>query len=200
MLSFVFGFATVFGNNNSTAQDMGADEEGSVASNESSPSDVGSVPSNEPSPSGIGSTPSSEPNLANAKAPSLAGNVDSSHQGVTDGATELVPAYQVECTAAGVCKVDKDTFKGWRTFHGFCAACHAQDAVGSTFAPSLLDRTKGMNKARFMEVLANGVIGQSGVMPGWKENPNVMPKADQLWGYIRARADGVLGVGRPGKL
>ena len=108
--------------------------------------------------------------------------------------------YQVECAEDGSCKVDKQTFKGWRTFHAFCHVCHAQDAVGSTFAPSLLDRLKGMTRERFQEVLMNGYTGQVGVMPAWKDNPNVSGQADELWSYLRARSDGALGTGRPGKL
>ena len=46
--------------------------------------------------------------------------------------------YQVVCTEEGKsCKVDGATYKGWRTYHAACHVCHAQDAVGSTFAPSL---------------------------------------------------------------
>jgi mono/diheme cytochrome c family protein len=110
--------------------------------------------------------------------------------------------YTVECTAGSptVCQVDKQTYIGWRTYHATCHVCHAQDAVGSTFAPSLVERLQAIDEARFMDVLANGYTGQIGVMPGWKDNPNVNKKYNELYGYLKARADGALPPGRPKKL
>lgn len=115
------------------------------------------------------------------------------------------PPYTVECEkneAEGVtvCKVDKQTFIGWRTYHAVCHVCHAQDAVGSTFAPSLVERVGVISEERFMDVLDNGYTGQIGVMPAWKDNPNVNKRYDALYSYLKARADGVLPPGRPQKL
>ncbi len=111
--------------------------------------------------------------------------------------------YTVNCEESGgkrVCKVDKGTYVGWRTYHAVCHACHAQDAVGSTFAPSLVERLKVIDEARFMDVMDNGYTGQIGVMPGWKDNPNVNKKYDELYAYLKARSDGVLPPGRPKRL
>jgi mono/diheme cytochrome c family protein len=91
--------------------------------------------------------------------------------------------YKVECAEGGApCRVDKSTYVGWRTYHGVCHVCHAQDAVGSSFAPNLLDRLQGVEKERFVDVVLNGFTGQIGVMPGWKEDPNVLPRIDDLDG------------------
>ena len=62
--------------------------------------------------------------------------------------------YQVACAEEGrpPCKVDKATYKGWRTYHSTCHVCHAQDAIGSTFAPSLLLRLKGMDKEKIQKI------------------------------------------------
>jgi hypothetical protein len=38
------------------------------------------------------------------------------------------------------------------------------------------------------------------VMPAWGQNLNIDPYIDDLWAYLKARADGVLGPGRPQKL
>jgi mono/diheme cytochrome c family protein len=111
--------------------------------------------------------------------------------------------YSVACEETGgktVCKVDKRTYVGWRTYHAVCHVCHAQDAVGSTFAPSLIERLKVIDEARFMDVIANGYSGQIGVMPGWKDNPNVNKKYNELYGYLKARSDGALAPGRPKRL
>lgn len=112
--------------------------------------------------------------------------------------------YSVECgqvndAGESFCYVDKDTYIGWRTYHGFCHVCHAQDAVGSTFAPSLLVRMKesDMTRELFVERMDNGFTGQVGVMPPWKENPNVSKRYVELYAYLMARADGALPPGRP---
>ena len=96
-----------------------------------------------------------------------------------------------------LCKVDKKTYIGWRTFSANCLRCHGQDGVGSTFAPSLVERMKEIDKARFMESVANGYKGQVGIMPPWKDNPNVTKRYEELYGYLRARAEGTLLPGRP---
>jgi len=114
--------------------------------------------------------------------------------------------YSVECgqvNDAGeeFCYVDGDTYIGWRTFHGFCHVCHAQDAVGSTFAPNLLERMResDMTKDLFVERLNDGFTGQVGVMPPWKDNPNVSKRYVELYAYLTARASDALPPGRPKK-
>ena len=116
-------------------------------------------------------------------------------------------AYEqiIECgtdaeTGVNVCKVDKKTYIGWRTYSSNCLRCHGQDGVGSTFAPSLIERLKVTDKARFMKSVAEGYTGQIGVMPPWKDNPNVAKRYEQLWGYLSARSDGRLGAGRPKRI
>ena len=122
------------------------------------------------------------------------------------GATETADAagddqkyYDVDCSQVDesggrICLTDLETYVGWRTFHATCHACHGQNAVGSSFAPSLL---KDIPKERFVDVVMNGYTGQIGVMPAWGENPNVKDFVDELYAYQQARADGVLLPGRP---
>jgi cytochrome c5 len=107
--------------------------------------------------------------------------------------------YDVDCSQTDesgkrTCVTDKGTYVGWRTFHATCHACHGQNAVGSSFAPSLI---KHIDKERFVNVVTNGLSGQIGVMPAWGENPNVKDFIDELYAYQQARADGVLLPGRP---
>lgn len=112
--------------------------------------------------------------------------------------------YTVICQNTGqgrkTCKVDRKTYVGWRTYHAFCYQCHAQDAVGSSFAPSLVDRLKAIDRERFVSSVMNGFKGQIGVMPAWKDNPNVSRRIDELYAYLRARSDGALGLGKPERL
>jgi hypothetical protein len=115
--------------------------------------------------------------------------------------TEL---YSVECGQVNddgepFCYVDSDTYIGWRTFHGFCHVCHAQDAVGSTFAPNLLKRMQDFDFDMFVDSTANGYTGQVGVMPAWKDNPNISKRYKELFAYLKARSDGALPPGRPKK-
>ncbi|NKC11520.1 MAG: cytochrome C [Gammaproteobacteria bacterium] len=123
---------------------------------------------------------------------------------VTAPATAEKQPYTVQCETAATsgthCKVDKATYIGWRTYHAFCHVCHAQDAVGSTFAPGLLERMREIDKARYLQSLNEGYTGQIGVMPAWKDNPNVNKRYEQLYAYLRARSDGVLPPGRPKRL
>lgn len=109
--------------------------------------------------------------------------------------------YTVECDSGGNnCKVDKATYIGWRTFNSACHVCHAQDGVGSTFAPSLVKRLTEIDKAEFMNAMENGFKGQVGVMPAWKDDPNVNRYFEELYSYLMARADGILPTGRPGRI
>jgi hypothetical protein len=57
-----------------------------------------------------------------------------------------------------------------------------------------------IDKAAFMKAMNEGFTGQMGVMPPWKQDPNVNKYFEELWSYLLARADGVLKPGRPKRL
>ena len=110
------------------------------------------------------------------------------------------PPYEghIECETPGdarTCKIDLWLTRGYRAFSQ-CQVCHGLDGSGSTIGPSLLDKMNEIDRARFMDVVANGYQGQIGVMPPWKENPNVMKYVDQLYAYLMARSDRVLPGGK----
>ena len=107
--------------------------------------------------------------------------------------------YTVQCNG-DKCKVDKKTYIGWRQFHATCHVCHGQDAVGTTIAPNLVEKLKQIDKERFMDVVHNGYKGQIGVMPAWKDDPNVNKYFEEFYAYLKARSDGVLGPGRPERI
>jgi mono/diheme cytochrome c family protein len=113
--------------------------------------------------------------------------------------------WTVECpadaTAAEACKVDRDTYNGWRSFSTHCLACHGGSAMGSSFAPNLMDRLNAhVDHERFIHVLKNGYVGKMGAMPSFATNPGVLKDTDRIYRYLRARADRVLPPGRPAKL
>jgi hypothetical protein len=103
--------------------------------------------------------------------------------------------------------VDQHTFIGYLHYEDTCYWCHGQDATGSTFAPSLVDALQTLSHHEFENIAVNGgvVNGQSigyptsnvFVMLAMGTNPNVMCYLDDIYAYLRARSDGVIGRGRP---
>lgn len=109
---------------------------------------------------------------------------------------EGIPTYKV---VDG--RVDRGTYNGYRRFHNSCHVCHGADALGSTFAPPLADAMNRIDYYTFLEVVASGrqVAGATGnrVMPAFGTDPNVMNHIDDIYRYLKARAEGDLGRGRP---
>jgi mono/diheme cytochrome c family protein len=95
-------------------------------------------------------------------------------------------------------RVDARTYNGFRRYHAGCNHCHGPDGMGSTVGPSLIDRLPPIE--RFRAIVLNGVSEGGGVMKGFDGDPNVSPYLDDIYAYLQARTDGVLGRGRPHKL
>jgi methanol metabolism-related c-type cytochrome len=75
--------------------------------------------------------------------------------------------------------------------------------MGSSYAPALVDSMKRMNYTDFLGIVASGRqntgAGKENVMPAFGTNLNVMCYIDDLYVYLRARAQGDLPRGRPAK-
>jgi hypothetical protein len=125
-------------------------------------------------------------------------------------------------------KVDEATFRGWRAYHSACHTCHGVDGTGTSIAPNLVARVKDLSANDFtIKVLTSyRIVLQSGDtvaddatairqaiaeevskrgnrelnMPAWEGDPKVRPRLLDLYAYLRARADGALGPGRPEQL
>ena len=101
-------------------------------------------------------------------------------------------------------KVDRGTYNGYRRYHSSCHVCHGPDGLGSSFAPALVDSLKSIDYVAFAEVVVNGRQAQgatgNSVMPSFAFDPNVMEYMNDIYGYLKARADGVLERGRPQRL
>ena len=95
-------------------------------------------------------------------------------------------------------KVDARTYNGFRRYHAGCNHCHGPDGTGSTFGPSLVETLIDVDA--FRQVVREGRTNGTSVMKGFADDPNVAPYIDDIYGYLQARADGVLGRGRPAKL
>ena len=95
-------------------------------------------------------------------------------------------------------KADPDTVRGYLTYTAKCMPCHGPDGLGSSFAPSLVRAVQRRTFDDFQETVRNGrsiLPGQ--VMPPFGDDAVVMAHVDDIWRYLKARADGVLGRGRP---
>jgi mono/diheme cytochrome c family protein len=101
-------------------------------------------------------------------------------------------------------KVDKKTFNGWRRYTESCLRCHGPDGAGSSYGPDLVESVKHTSQDEFNEVVVNGRTNVSAsstsVMPPFGEVEDVVTYLDDIWAYLTARADGVLGRGRPPRI
>jgi mono/diheme cytochrome c family protein len=101
-------------------------------------------------------------------------------------------------------KVDKKTFNGWRRYTESCLRCHGPDGAGSSYGPDLVDSAKRLTQDEFNEIVVNGRTNVSAattsVMPPFGEVEDVVIYLDDIWAYLKARADGALGRGRPPRI
>jgi mono/diheme cytochrome c family protein len=101
-------------------------------------------------------------------------------------------------------KVDKGTFNGWRRYTESCLRCHGPDGAGSSYAPVLLESLKSMSEDDFNEVVVNGRVdvkpGKQSVMPAFGTVEDVVLYLHDIYAYLKARSDGVLGRGRPPRI
>lgn len=112
---------------------------------------------------------------------------------------EGYPTYKIQQDGT----VDWYTYSGYRRYHSECHVCHGPDGEGSTYAPGLKDSLKTMNYVDFMSVVAAGrknvTTSQESVMPAFGLNKNVACYMDDLFVYLRARANDAWGRARPSK-
>lgn len=90
-------------------------------------------------------------------------------------------------------RIDAGTVEGWKVYRGIgtCATCHGpvgQGGVGPALVESLKEK---ITKDLFVEVVSNGRDGT--MMKPFGENAIVMENLDNIYAYLKARADGVLG-------
>lgn len=125
-------------------------------------------------------------------------------------------------------KVDEATYRGWQIYHSTCHGCHGVDATGTPVGPSLVERMQGMSAHDFtVKVLTSyRIVLDAGsvhtddptavreaivaevlrrergevVMPAWESNDKVRPHLLDLYAYLKARADGALGTGKPQRI
>lgn len=109
------------------------------------------------------------------------------------------PTYHISSDGT----VDWYTFSGFRRYHAECHTCHGPDGEGSTYAPGLVQSLKTMSYPEFMLVVATGrTVNRPDIqsaMPALGTDRNVACFLDDIYVYLKARADGGLPRGRPAK-
>jgi methanol metabolism-related c-type cytochrome len=101
-------------------------------------------------------------------------------------------------------KVDFGTYNGYRRYHSFCHVCHGPDGLGSSYAPAMVDSIPRIGYQGYVEAVVYGKkdVSQSQqlVMPAFGEVADVINYIDDIYAYLKARADGAIGRGRPERL
>jgi methanol metabolism-related c-type cytochrome len=109
------------------------------------------------------------------------------------------PTYKIEADGT----VDWYSYSGYRRYHSECHVCHGPDGMGSSYAPALKDSLKTTSYGDFLSTVASGRknvnTAQENVMPAFGDNPNVACYMDDIFIYLRARANNALGRVRPAK-
>jgi methanol metabolism-related c-type cytochrome len=109
------------------------------------------------------------------------------------------PTYNIKSDGT----VDWYTYSGYRRYHSECHVCHGPDGEGSSYAPALKDSVKTMSYADFVSIVVGGRrnvnTASENVMPAFGTNPNVICYLDDIYVYLRARANGAWGRVRPEK-
>jgi methanol metabolism-related c-type cytochrome len=109
------------------------------------------------------------------------------------------PTFKVQ----GDGTVDWYTYSGFRRYHSDCHVCHGPDGEGSSYAPALSHSLKTMSFSEFASVVVGGRknvnTAQENVMPAFGTNPNVMCYLNDIYVYLRARANDAVPRGRPQK-
>ena len=92
-------------------------------------------------------------------------------------------------------------YDGWKQYVLLCERCHGEDALGTSFAPSLVAslRPDGSipNTDRFMELMRKGRTDKG--MPAASTLGLDTAYFAGLYQYLKGRSDGVLRGGRPAR-
>ena len=99
--------------------------------------------------------------------------------------------------------VDWYTYSGFRRYHSECHVCHGPDGMGSSYAPALAYSLKTLSYNDFMGIVVAGKktvnTAENLVMPSFGLDKNVMCYADDIYVYLRGRANDAVPRGRPAK-
>ncbi len=95
--------------------------------------------------------------------------------------------------------VDTDTYNGWKQYELNCSRCHGEFGVGTSFAPALVVSLKDDGTIPSPELFITTVCAgrPDKGMPSWCALGLEMDKIQKIYKYLKGRADGKIGIGRP---
>jgi mono/diheme cytochrome c family protein len=144
------------------------------------------------------------PALVHAQAASDPGQTNVQEEIVQPGAVEAEIAWENKPYEVVDGKVDSGTFNGYRRYQSHCRVCHGPDGLGSSYAPPLIESLAQIGYDGYLEAVMYGIENVSqteqSVMPAFAEVEEVVNHVDDIYSYLKARADGVIGRGRPERL
>jgi mono/diheme cytochrome c family protein len=92
-----------------------------------------------------------------------------------------------------------EAYQGWKQYELNCSRCHGELGVGSSFAPalvvSLTDSGTINTKELFVQTVCAGRPDKG--MPSWCALGLEMDKIQNIYAYLKGRADGKIHLGRP---
>jgi hypothetical protein len=95
--------------------------------------------------------------------------------------------------------LDNETYQGWKQFELNCSRCHGEYAVGTSFAPALVESLKEggtiPTKQAFITTVCAGRPDKG--MPSWCALGLEMATIERIYLYVKGRADGHISAGRP---
>jgi len=101
-------------------------------------------------------------------------------------------------------EVDQHVYNGFRRYGEACLRCHGPDGAGSSYAPNLTESLKRLSYDDVVNVIINGRknvnSANNNVMPSFGTTEDVVNYMDDIYGYLKARSDGQLGLGRPKRI
>jgi mono/diheme cytochrome c family protein len=112
--------------------------------------------------------------------------------------SSAILAEEAPYTVTNGKELDAETYSGFKLFRNWCARCHGTYGQGMV-GPNLADSLNVISKQEFFDVVEHGKTGTIGSMPAWAANPQVMEGREQLYRYLKARADGAIGEVKPKK-
>jgi len=100
--------------------------------------------------------------------------------------------------------ISVEAYQGWKQYELNCSRCHGEYGVGSSFAPALVVSLSDSGRFRtgeiatkelFIATVCGGRPAKG--MPSWCALGLEMDKMQNIYAYLKGRADGKIRLGRP---
>ena len=93
-------------------------------------------------------------------------------------------------------RIDARTFDGYQTWRAAgCQRCHDDKPRAVSMGPSLTESLRKLSRSEFRTTVLKGRADKG--MPAFADDPKVADNIDNLYAYLKGRADGAI---PPGKL